>query len=73
MAKKSKSAYSEFVIEAEELLESMGDRLTALEKDAEEGTVDPRDGERLLPLHAHPERTLGNVGAAGDLQAFPQP
>lgn len=38
---KNKAAYSEFVIEAEELLESMGDRLTALEKDAEEGTVDP--------------------------------
>jgi two-component system chemotaxis sensor kinase CheA len=39
--KKEKSAYAEFVIEAEELLESMGDRLTALEKDAEEGNVDP--------------------------------
>ncbi len=38
---KNKAACSEFVIEAEELLESMGDRLTALEKDAEEGTVDP--------------------------------
>jgi two-component system chemotaxis sensor kinase CheA len=41
VAKKGKSAYAEFVIEAEELLESMGDRLTSLEKDAEEGTVDP--------------------------------
>jgi two-component system chemotaxis sensor kinase CheA len=41
VTKKGKAAYSEFVIEAEELLESMGDRLTALEKDAEEGTVDP--------------------------------
>ena len=39
--KKEKSAYAEFVNEAEELLESMGDRLTALEKDAEEGSVDP--------------------------------
>jgi two-component system chemotaxis sensor kinase CheA len=39
--RKGKSAYAEFVIEAEELLESMGDRLTGLEKDAEEGNVDP--------------------------------
>lgn len=39
--RQGKSAYAEFVIEAEELLESMGDRLTALEKDAEEGNVDP--------------------------------
>jgi two-component system chemotaxis sensor kinase CheA len=39
--KKGRPAYAEFVIEAEELLESMGDRLTALEKDAEEGNVDP--------------------------------
>jgi two-component system chemotaxis sensor kinase CheA len=38
---KGKSGNAEFVIEAEELLESMGDRLTALEKDAEEGNVDP--------------------------------
>jgi two-component system chemotaxis sensor kinase CheA len=39
--KNGKAAYGEFVIEAEELLEAMGDRLTALEKDAEEGSVDP--------------------------------
>ena len=38
---KGKDAYGEFVIEAEELLESMGDRLTLLERDAEEGSVDP--------------------------------
>jgi two-component system chemotaxis sensor kinase CheA len=36
-----KAAYIEFVSEAEELLEAMGDRLAALEKDAEEGNTDP--------------------------------
>lgn len=42
MAKsKNKAAYTEFVSEAEELLESMGDRLASLERDAEEGNVDP--------------------------------
>ncbi len=39
--KKPRSGYTEFVSEAEELLEAMEDRLAALEKDAEEGNVSP--------------------------------